>query len=126
MQDMLMHSGPLGLAHSLLNEVLLPFGHISSEDHELMQLKTVSKSSPPTWTPPCGHLTIHSSPQFMLVHHAANLMPLELGLQITRQEITQKLICLGNSLVVSLLGFFEHLLGLAELQLVGLVLLFGT
>jgi hypothetical protein len=43
---MLMHSGPLGLAHCLLNVVLLPFGRVSSEDCELMQLETVSESSP--------------------------------------------------------------------------------
>ncbi len=35
-QDMLSHSGPLGLAHRLLNIELLPFGCISTEDCELM------------------------------------------------------------------------------------------
>jgi hypothetical protein len=43
---MLLHSGPLGLAHHLLNVKPLPFGNISSEDRELMELKTVSESSP--------------------------------------------------------------------------------
>jgi hypothetical protein len=57
-QDMLMHSGSLGLAHHLLDVVPLPFGRISSEDHELMQLKTVSESSPQRWMPSCSHLTI--------------------------------------------------------------------
>ncbi len=36
LQDMLMHSGPLGLAHRLLSIELLPFGCISTEDCELM------------------------------------------------------------------------------------------
>ncbi len=36
MQDMLSHSGPLGLVHRLLNVELLPFGCISTEDCELM------------------------------------------------------------------------------------------
>ncbi len=34
--DMLSHSGPLGLAHRLLNEKPLPFGCVSTEDCELM------------------------------------------------------------------------------------------
>ncbi len=36
LQDMLLHSGPLGLAHRLLNVELLPFGCVSTEDYELM------------------------------------------------------------------------------------------
>jgi hypothetical protein len=60
----------------------------------------------------------------MLVHLAANLIPL--GLQITRQEVSQKLVRLDNSLAVSILGFFEHLLRLAGLQLAGLLILLGT
>ncbi len=55
MGGMLMHSGPLGLVHRLLNVVLLPFGRISSEDYELMQLKTVLESSPRMWMPSCSH-----------------------------------------------------------------------
>ncbi len=43
---MLLHSGLLGLAHCLLYVEPLPFGCISSEDCELMQLKTVLESSP--------------------------------------------------------------------------------
>ncbi len=75
---MLSHSRPLGLAHRLLYVELLPFGHVSSEDCELMKLKTVSGSSPKKRTPSCGYLTIHSSPQVMLVHLAANPIPLGL------------------------------------------------
>jgi hypothetical protein len=35
-QDMLLHSGPPGLAHCLLNVEPVPFGSISTEDCELM------------------------------------------------------------------------------------------
>ncbi len=35
-RDMLSHSGPLGLAHRLLNVEPLPFGSISTKDCELM------------------------------------------------------------------------------------------
>jgi hypothetical protein len=59
---MLSHSGPLGLAHCLLNVGPLPFGSVSNEDRELMQLKTVSEGHPRVWTPPCGPLTVYSSP----------------------------------------------------------------
>jgi hypothetical protein len=59
----------------------------------------------------------------MLVHIAANMIPL--GLHITRQEVPQKIIHLGNCLVVSLLGFLEHLLGMLNLQLVGLHIILG-
>jgi hypothetical protein len=38
---MLSHGGSLGLVHRLLNVEPLPFGSISTKDHELMQLKTV-------------------------------------------------------------------------------------
>jgi hypothetical protein len=60
------------------------------------------------------------------MHLAAN--PIPLGLRITRQEVPQnhKLVGLGNSLVVSLLGFFKHLLGLVELHLVSLLVLVGA
>ncbi len=50
-----MHSGPLGLVHRLLNVVPLPFGCISSEDRELMQLETVLESSPLTRVSSSGH-----------------------------------------------------------------------
>jgi hypothetical protein len=43
-----------------------------------------------------------------------------LGLQITGQEVPQLLVHLGDCLVVSLLGFLEHLLGLLNLHLAGL------
>ncbi len=36
MRDMLLHSGPLGLVHHLLNVEPLPFGYISIKDCELM------------------------------------------------------------------------------------------
>jgi hypothetical protein len=36
LQDMLLHSGPLGLAHRLLDIELLPFSCVSTEDCELM------------------------------------------------------------------------------------------
>ncbi len=115
---MLSHSGPLGLAHHLLYVELLPFDSISSEDCKLMQLETVLESSPCTWMLPFGHLIIYSSPQVTLVHLVANAIPL--GLHVTEQEVPQKLICPGNCLVASLLGFLEHLLGLLNLQLAGL------
>ncbi len=78
MQYVMMHSGPLGLVHCLLNVMPLPFGRVSSEDCELIQLKTVLESNPQTGTLPCGHLTIHSSPQVTLVHLVANLIILGL------------------------------------------------
>jgi hypothetical protein len=115
---MMSHSGSLGLAHRLLNVELLPFGIISTEDHELMQLKTVLEGHPHLQTLPFGHLIIHSSPQVTLVHLMANIILL--GLHIVGQEAPRLLVCLGNSLVVSLLGFLEHLMGLLNLHLVGL------
>jgi hypothetical protein len=80
---MLLHSGPLGLAHRLLHVEPLPFGSVSSEDLELMQLKTVSESSPHAWMPSFSNFTIYFSPQAMLMHLAANAIPL--GLQVTGQ-----------------------------------------
>jgi hypothetical protein len=84
---MLSHSGPLGLAHHLLDEELLPLGSIPSKDCELMQLKSVLEGHPQTWTPPYNHLTINFSPQVMLVHLVADTIPLVL--QITGQEVPQ-------------------------------------
>jgi hypothetical protein len=52
------------------------------------------------------------------VHLAADVIPLKL--QATGQKVSQELISLGNCLVVLLLGFLEHLLGLLDLQLAGL------
>jgi hypothetical protein len=118
LQDMLSHSGPLGLAHRLLNVELLPFGCISTEDCGLMQLKTVLEGHPCLWTPTFGHLTIYSSPQVALMHLVED--KILLGLCITRQEVPQLLVRLGNCLVVSLLGFLEQLLNLFNLHLVGL------
>ncbi len=115
---MQLHSGPLGLRHCLLYIELLPFGSISSEDHELMQLKTVSESSPPALMPSFGNFTVYSSLQVTLVHLAANTIPLEL--QVTGQEVPQKLVHLDNCLVVSFLGFLEHQLSLLNLQLASL------
>ncbi len=54
----------------------------------------------------------------MLVHLAADTIPL--GLCITKQEVPQLLVRLGSCLVVSLLGFLEHLLSLLNLHLAGL------
>jgi hypothetical protein len=115
---MLLHSGPLGCAHHLLYVELLPFGSISSEDRELVQLKKVLESSPRVWMPSFGNFIVYSSPQVMLVYLVANTIPL--GLRITGMEVPQKLVRLGDCLVVSLLGFLEHLLSLLNLHLVGL------
>jgi hypothetical protein len=51
------------------------------------------------------------------VHLAADATPL--GLCIAGQQVPQLLIRLGNCLVVSLLGFLEHLLSLLNLHLAG-------
>jgi hypothetical protein len=67
--------------------------------------------------PPFGHLTIYSSPQVACVHLAADTIPL--GLCITGQEVPQLLVCLGDCLVVSFLGFLEQLLSLLNLHLAG-------
>ena len=53
----------------------------------------------------------------MLVHLAADAIPL--GLCIAGQQVHQLLVRLGDCLVVSLLGFLEHLLSLLNLHLVG-------
>ncbi len=53
-----------------------------------------------------------------LVLFAADAIPL--GLCITGQEVPQLLVHLGNCLVVSLLGFLEHLLSLLNLRFAGL------
>ncbi len=45
----------------------------------------------------------------MLVHLAADAIPL--GLCVTGHQVLQLLVHLGNCLVMSLLGFLEHLLG---------------
>ncbi len=52
------------------------------------------------------------------MHFAADAIPL--GLCITRKEVPQLLIRLSDCLVVSLLGFLEHLLSLLNLHLAGL------
>ncbi len=82
---MLLHNGPFGLAHCLLFVEPLPFGCVSREDHELMQLKTVLESSPRVWTPSFGNFTVYSSPRVMLVQLAANVILL--GLRVTGQEV---------------------------------------
>jgi hypothetical protein len=112
---MLLHSDPLGLAHHLLNVEPLPFGSVSTEDRELMQLKTVLVGHPHAWMPPYCHLTVYSSPRVTLMHLASNAIPL--GLLITGQEVPQLLLCLGNCLLMSLLGFLKHLLGLLNFHL---------
>jgi hypothetical protein len=115
---MLSHSGPLGLAHRLLNVELLLFGSVSTKDHELMQLKTVQEGHPRLRTPTFGHLTVYCSPQVTLVHLAADAIPV--GLCIAGQQVPQLLVPLGDYLVVSSLGFLEHLGSLLILHLAGL------
>jgi hypothetical protein len=117
LQDMLLHSGPMELAHHLLNVEPLPFGCISTEDGELMQLKTVQGGRPRLRMPTFGHLTVYCSLQVMLVHLAAGAIPL--GLCVTGQQVPQLLVRLGNCLVVVLMGFLEQLLGLLNLHLAG-------
>jgi hypothetical protein len=97
MQDMLTLSGALRLVHCLLNVVPLPFGRISSENRELMQLETVLESNPRMRMPSCGHLTIYSSPQVMLVHLAKNLILL--GLQITDRRFLRSLYVLATAVL---------------------------
>ncbi len=53
----------------------------------------------------------------MLVHLAADAIPL--GLCVAGQQVSQLLIGLGDCLVVSLLGFLEHLTSLLNLHLAG-------
>jgi hypothetical protein len=120
---MLSHSGPLGLAHQLLYVESLPFDCISSEDCKLMQLKTASENSPQMQMPFFGHSFIYSYPQVTLVHLTSNTVPL--GLCTAIQEVPQKLVRLGSSLVVSLMGFLEHLLGMRNLHLASSLSSFG-
>ncbi len=54
----------------------------------------------------------------MLMHLAADGIPL--GLCITRQQVPHLLVHLGYCLVMSLLGFLEHLKHLLNLHLAGL------
>jgi hypothetical protein len=51
------------------------------------------------------------------MHLAADVIPL--GLCVAGQHVPQLLVRLGNCLVVSLLSFLEHLLGLLNLHLAG-------
>jgi hypothetical protein len=104
---MLSHSGPLRLVHRLLNVEPLPFGSVSTKDRELMKLETVQEGHPCSRMPTFGHLTVYCSPRVTLVHLAADTIPL--GLCITGQQVPQLLIQLGNCLVMSPLGFLEHL-----------------
>jgi hypothetical protein len=67
--------------------------------------------------PTFGHLTVYCSPQVTFVHLAAEAILL--GLCIARQQVPKFLIRLGSCLVVSLLGFLEHLLSLLNLHLAG-------
>ncbi len=64
-----------------------------------------------------GHLTVHCSQQVTLVHLAADTIPL--GLCVAGQQVPQLLVRLGDCLVVSLLGFLEHLDSLLNLHLAG-------
>ncbi len=63
--------------------------------------------------PTFGHLTVYCSPRVVLVHLAADAIPL--GLRVTGQQVPQLLVCLSDCLVVSLLGLLEHLLSLLNL-----------
>jgi hypothetical protein len=104
---MLSHSGPLGLAHRLLNIKLLLLSCVSTKDSELMQLKTVQEGHTCLRMPTFGHLTVYCSPRVTLVHLAANTIPS--GLCVTGQQVPQLLIRLGDCLVVSLLGLMEQI-----------------
>ncbi len=115
---MLLHSGPLGLAYRLLNVELLPFVRVSTKDRELMQLKTVQEGHPRSRMPNFGHLTVYCSPRVTLVYLAADAIPL--GLCVAGQQVPQLLVRLGDCLVVSSLGFLEHLGSLLNLHLAGL------
>jgi hypothetical protein len=103
--------------HCLLIVEPLPIGCVSTEDCELMQLKIVQEGRPRSRTPTFGHLTIHCSPRVALMHLAADAIPL--GLCVPRQQVPQLLVRLGDCLVLSLLGFLEHLLGLLNLHPAG-------
>jgi hypothetical protein len=87
---MLSHSGPLGFGHRLLNVEPLPFGSVSTKDHELMQLKTFQEGHPPSRTPTFGHLIVHCIPRVTLVHLTADAIPL--GLCVARQQVPQLLV----------------------------------
>jgi hypothetical protein len=67
--------------------------------------------------PTFGHLTIHCSPRVTLVHLTADAIPS--GLCVAGQQVPQLLVRLGDCLVVSLLGFLEHLGSLLNLHLAG-------
>ncbi len=67
--------------------------------------------------PTFGHLTVHCSPQVTLVHLSADAIPLRLC--VAGWQVPQLLIRLRDCLVVSLLGFLEHLLSLLNLHLAG-------
>ncbi len=112
---MLSHSDPLGLAHRLPNIKLLLLSCVSTEDRELMQLKTVQEEHPRLRTPTFGNFTVYCSPRVVLVHLVADAIPLRLC--VTRQQIPQLLIGLGDCLVVSILGLLEHLGSLLNLHL---------
>jgi hypothetical protein len=65
--------------------------------------------------PTFGNFTIYCSPQVILVHLAADVIPL--GLRVTRQQVPQLLVRLGDCLAVSSLGLLEHLGSLLNLHL---------
>jgi hypothetical protein len=79
---------------------------------------TFLERHPRLLTPTFGHLTIFSSPLVALMHLAVVVIPL--GLCVLEQEVPQLLVHLGDCLVVSLLGFLEHLSSLLNLHLAGL------
>ncbi len=65
--------------------------------------------------PTFGNFTVYCSPRVILVHLAADAI--QLGLRVTGQQVPQLLIRLGYCLVVSSLGFLEHLGSLLNLHL---------
>jgi hypothetical protein len=65
--------------------------------------------------PTFGNFTVYCSPRVILVHLVADAIPL--GLRITGQQVPQLLVRLGDCLVVSSLGFLEHLGSLLNVHL---------
>ncbi len=66
--------------------------------------------------PTFGNFTVYCSPRVIPVHLAADAIPL--GLRVTGQQVPQLLVRLGDCLVVSSLGFLEHLGSWLNLHLI--------
>ncbi len=119
---MLLHSGPLRLVHCLLYVEPLPFGCISSEDHELVQFTTVLESSPHAWMPFFGNFTTYSKPMSCTCASCDKCNPI--GSARDRKGSSSEA-CTSWHLGMLFLGFLEHLLGLLNLQLVSLHVVHG-